>query len=445
MKGIMFKIAILSAVAAMLFISGCGENTPKDKRAALQINSTPDEAKVFIMGKEIGVTPFKAMVPPGTYLVKLEKLNYKPSWVKVVCSTSDKKAVEVQLQPVTAYVMIRSNPAATKVEINGQVVGETPIVLPNQTVGQHSAMLKKQGFVPREITWMIEDGRPQLINAELSSNIGTLVINSNPAGARVIVDERPMGQTPFKSTFEQGGHKIKVELSGYFPQEESIIIEKNKTVSKSMNLQIMPGTLTVESRPAGANLTVNDKQYGQTPATLKDLPPGTYKVKIEMDGCDPAEQSVVVAPGQDTKVTLALDRNAGGIDLVVNPPGVTIYLDGKKVGVSLPDEKDPTISKVFQIRDISIGKHVITVAHKRAEPSQKKTFEVTIKKSQIARPENVELWIPDYELELINGKKMKGKLIEKRETSVFFEPEPRVKTEYQYREVKSLNPLKFEE
>ena len=69
------------------------------------------------------------------------------------------------------------------------------------------------------------------------------------------------------------------------------------------------------------------------------------------------------------KVNLQLDSNLGGIDLVANPPGVTIYIDGVKKGVTEPGE-NPKFSKVFEVRGLRTGKHTVKMAHKRATPPE---------------------------------------------------------------------------
>ena len=69
-----------------------------------------------------------------------------------------------------------------------------------------------------------------------------------------------------------------------------------------------PGGITVQSRPAGARVFVNDRLAGSTPVAISDLPAGPATVRIEMDGYQPWATTVRVGAGQQTRVAASLER-----------------------------------------------------------------------------------------------------------------------------------------
>ena len=119
------------------------------------------------------------------------------------------------------------------------------------------------------------------------------------------------------------------------------------------------GRILVRSRPAGARVTVDGKDYGVTPATVRDLARGAHRVKITRDGYAPDERRVVITasrPSRSMTVTLARVRGAaparstqaataptgrfaGALAVDSRPAGAKVFVDGKLVGttpVSLP-------------------------------------------------------------------------------------------------------------
>jgi hypothetical protein len=284
--------------------------------------------------------------------------------------------------------------------------------------------------------------------------MGDLSITSNPANSTIFIEEKPRGPTPFEGPIEQGNHKIRIEKEGYTPIEEVLTIKKNDKTTKTYTLQMRPGALTVKSTPGGASVFLNNQLYGNTPVEIKELVPGTYQIRVEKAGCDPLVKQISIAAGSKSEETVQLSSNTGGIDLVVNPPGVTVYLDGKKIGVSEPDEEKNSLeenkklhlkfSKVISLRGISADDHVLKFFHKRAQPEEK-TLKIKVKKGEIERPKTVIMWIATATLSLKNGRVMNGLLAGETKDEILFEPEPGVRQGYKRNEIQSIDMLKQEE
>ena len=118
------------------------------------------------------------------------------------------------------------------------------------------------------------------------------------------------------------------------------------------------GRLLVRSRPGGAEVTVDGRAHGKTPAAVRDLARGAHKVTITHDGYAPEERRIVITasrPSQTMTVSLARQRAAaarpapapaapaarstGAVAFESRPGGAKVYMDGKLVGttpMSLP-------------------------------------------------------------------------------------------------------------
>lgn len=416
------KINIIGTFIFMtiLFLAaGCGPKKTVDTRGEFYIASTPGEAKIIINNKEIGLTPKSVRLPSGTYIMEVTKVNYKSAWQKVTSNAGDKKNIEINLAPITSSVLIESKPEGAIVEAEGKQIGQTPLIIHDQAIGKHSAILSKPGCISQEISWNVEDARPQAVSANLFSNMGTLDIQSTPNNANVFLDGKPRGKTPFSEKIEQGEHKIRVELKGYNSHEQNVIVTKDAKKNVTVTLQLLPGSLNVKTTPPGSSVTLNGQQYQNSPVEIKNLLPGDYKLKIEKEGYDPVERDIRITAGEASDVTIGLDSNWGGIDLVANPPGVTIYVDGRKVGISAEGE-DKLTSKVFEIRNLSSQEHTIRIAHKRAVPAEKE-IKVKVDKGQIARPKPVSMWIADTYVKLKNGREMRGKIRQQNTLEIILE------------------------
>ncbi len=95
--------------------------------------------------------------------------------------------------------------------------------------------------------------------------------------------------------------------------------------------------LSIESDPPGATvyLQAMDKVVGQTPYST-NIDPGTYALKLTLDGYVPFRRTLQVRPGEPLKVVFKLEKFTAIGQLAVrsNVLGAAIYVDGKNVGLT---------------------------------------------------------------------------------------------------------------
>ena len=73
----------------------------------------------------------------------------------------------------------------------------------------------------------------------------------------------------------------------------------------------MSAAMTVTSNPAGARVTVNGIGWGETPVTIRHLPPGQKVVRVTKEGYE-SQQRIISVPedrrSADVRVTLLASR-----------------------------------------------------------------------------------------------------------------------------------------
>lgn len=87
---------------------------------------------------------------------------------------------------------------------------------------------------------------------------------------------------------------------------------------------VTTGTITVESTPGGAQVTMNGRYAGDTPLDLPDLAPGTYVILIESPGYLPADQTVEIAAGDVRQVDVVLVPVTIPTSMETSPPETTV-------------------------------------------------------------------------------------------------------------------------
>lgn len=135
-----------------------------------------------------------------------------------------------------------------------------------------------------------------------------LIVESQPPGARVFVDNRntgARGQTPVEMFLRPGKHRVWVELDGYAPHMADI--EVQPATPYRMTVTLAPqqdlGWLFVDASVKEARIYIDGRNVGLTPmAAPTQIEAGTHQIIVERDGYTRFNQQVVVERGQLARV-----------------------------------------------------------------------------------------------------------------------------------------------
>jgi hypothetical protein len=146
-----------------------------------------------------------------------------------------------------------------------------------------------------------------------------LLVHSTPAGAIVRIDGVEHGLTPVAVRgLAFGTRTVVVSHTGYRPSEHQVTLTRDRP-SRTLEVGLVPAVavapprpitretgLVVDSRPAGAAVSIDGRPVGVTPLTLA-VAPGIYSVRIERAGYRTVTSRVEVAAGQRPRLAVRLE------------------------------------------------------------------------------------------------------------------------------------------
>lgn len=131
----------------------------------------------------------------------------------------------------------------------------------------------------------------------------SVALRSEPAGAMVASDGGASCRTPCSLLLREGRHTLTASAAGYRVASRSFQVPEELEVS--IPLERMTGTLAVVSNPPGAAIFVNGQKRPEVTPAKVELPVGSYKITVVLEGRPPSEETVQIR--DKTLATLRVD------------------------------------------------------------------------------------------------------------------------------------------
>ena len=178
--------------------------------------------------------------------------------------------------------------------------------------------------------------------AAATESLGTLSVQTNPAGATVVIDGQQRGMTPLNLQLKPGRHVVELVTDGDV-RSIPVMITPGGQVSQFIEIPRAAsalGELQIRTEPAGATVTVDGRVLGKSPLTAEGLTPGPHSVTVENE-LGPVTQRVTIEAGTTASlvVPMTAPRNAplSGWIAVNAPMDVQLFENQRLLGSSQTD------------------------------------------------------------------------------------------------------------
>jgi hypothetical protein len=257
--------------------------------------------------------------------------------------------------PSMGALVVQSNPTGIEVFVDGVPQGRTPARVALKP-GAHILELRGRG-VPRVIPLNISAGAEvsQYLEFAESPVTGQLAVQSEPAGAKVLVDGTERGIAPLTITdLAPGEHRIELQSEGGTARH-TVTVQAGGTAS----LVVPIGTLSAAGPVSGwvsvkAPFTLEIREQGRligtTDADRLMMASGRHELDLVNEALGyRASRVVQITPGKVASITLDLPQGVVNLNAA---PWAEVWIDGRRVG-------ETPIGNL----SVSIGSHEVVFRH----------------------------------------------------------------------------------
>ncbi len=292
----------------------------------LEVEANATGAMVFVDGDLIGEAPILELVSAGRHTIRVERAGYAPFEQSITIKVDTSVQLKANLMRLDPGLEVRIDVENAKVYLDGKHIGTgRKVVLDPATAGLHDLLVEHEAFGVWEGKVRLEPGALTPVELKLRGSLGSVVVHSDPEGARIQFDGKDYGPTP--STIDPvkvGNHGLRLRAEGRAEVLKQVVVEAGKSVTVDVEMVKEGGALLVRPSVKTAQIFVNGVSIGVGKQELANLQPGRYSVRVAAGGYMDFLKEIMVRPSRKTTVAARLEgfdyQKKSTTKLVGGPP-----------------------------------------------------------------------------------------------------------------------------
>ena len=345
------------------------------------VNRYPEGAEVLVDGQvQRQTTPtLTDPLKPGTHVLAVRHPKYRTLSETLKVEPGLRDTVSAPLQRLTGWLKVTVQQAGARVRVQGEeqdTSGSAPLTGLELPTGTYKATVSIEGYVDRSQSAIIEAGKAVSLAFDLTANVGSIYLTSDPPGARIVIGGNQTGkQTPDRlSELPVGRHPLRLELKDYEWLDTLLNVALGRTDTVRLDLALKSAILSLQSKPSGAEIYLGQAPtpWGKTPVVQKSLKPGAYVLRVVYPGFKEDTLEVDLKPAGEFAHTFALVSYKGTLR-IQGYFGTAQIIDeqtGEQSVVEIPGDFERPVG-AYRIKGKS--------EEKRIEVSRDQLAKVTIK------------------------------------------------------------------
>ena len=233
------------------------------------------------------------------------------------------RSVEFQFTPSASQVGVSGGPAIA--------FGEIHLLLQQR----YTLVAEAEGYYPLEMPLDIGPERNQSFAFEFVPLPGLVTVVTEPAGASLTVDGRPLGQTPLKdASIEAGARRFRFMHPRYQPLDMAVAVE-GRNRPQNVDATLLPnwGDIAFSTEPPGARIFVDDSDTGMLTNGVVQILEGEHDIRLTLPGHRSHRQRILVTAQEERTLPAVRLQRADGTLIVRTRPGrAGVTVDGRYQG-----------------------------------------------------------------------------------------------------------------
>ena len=304
-KNIVLGLVFLLLLLAALFVLTA---------RSVEVHITPKPESLSLHGM-LPLLPFgdRFLGVVGSYRLEASSPGYRDLQAEIIIKGSGFSRYSFSLEKLDGLLEVTSTPAGAEVFVDGNSRGPAPLDDLEISAGTHELRCTLERYQDARLEVEVRGlGERQSVNCTLQPDWGKVFVVTDPPGATIFEKDTEIGRTPQTAELDLGEHSLVLRKKGYKDFSLNIAVEAGKTLVPPMvMLKRKSVHLQLDSKPAGALVTLDGSSRGKTPVRLDVEPGRTYRIGFSLAGYRPMTKTAAINNTGGQKISVSLQPVPG--------------------------------------------------------------------------------------------------------------------------------------
>ena len=294
----------------------------------------------------------RILVRPGEYVLKVSAEGYHPYEQNITVSDADTQQLEIQLAPLPGIVTLTTQPAGAVITVDEAVLGPSPLTDRVLEAGRYavSASLVRYQRWQGELE-VIGRNQSQTLDIMMVPDWAQVTFTTAPVSVTATVDGEVSEITERGVEVLSGERNLTLSAPGFMPATIPLTIVAGVDQDLgSITLTPADATLTLNSTPAGAGVSVDGTFAGLTPMVLPLSPGENHTISLSKAGYRGARLSLSLSRGEMAERAVTLQPELGEVRFAIEPAEAEIVVNGKVMGTGSQVLSLPAVQQRVEVR-----------------------------------------------------------------------------------------------
>ena len=294
----------------------------------------------------------RILVRPGEYVLKVSAEGYHPYEQNITVSDADTQQLEIQLAPLPGTVTLTTQPAGAVITVDETVLGPSPLTDRVFETGRYavSASLARYQRWQGELE-VIGRNQSQTLDIMMVPDWVQVTFTTTPVSVTATVDGEVSEITERGVEVLSGERSLTLSAPGFMPATIPLTIVAGVDQDLgSITLTPADATLTLNSTPAGAGVSVDGTFAGLTPMVLPLSPGENHTISLSKAGYRGARLSLSLSRGEMAERAVTLQPELGEVRFAIEPAEAEIVVNGKVMGTGSQVLSLPAVQQRVEVR-----------------------------------------------------------------------------------------------
>jgi formylglycine-generating enzyme required for sulfatase activity len=294
----------------------------------------------------------RLLVRPGDYTLAVSAEGYHPYEQVVTVGDADTQQLDIRLAPLPGTVTITTQPAGAEIIMGDLSLGPAPLT----DLSLEASIYRLEAALDRYQPWqgqidVVGRNQSQTVDIVLLPDWANVRFSATPATVTASIDGQPAETTAIGVEVLSGEHELALSAPGFIPLNLPLRIVAGVDQDLGpVTLTPADATLTLESSPSGAGVTVDGTFAGLTPLVLPLSPGDRHAISLTKAGYRGASLSLTLTRGEAVSRALTLQPELGEVRFAIEPAAAEVLINGQSVGSGSQNLSLPAVQQRIAVR-----------------------------------------------------------------------------------------------